>query len=322
MTDGTDTPPDGSGAAGHTPVLLGEVLRLLEPQPGQVCLDCTLGRGGHAEAIAARLKPSGLLIGLDTDPGNVRVAEARLEGGDTPVRCVHANFREAAGVVASFGKDGVDLLIADLGFASTQMDDPARGLSFREDGPLDMRLDPTRGQTAADLVNTLPEGELADLIYELGEERLSRKIAALIVERRAENPITTTTELAGLVRKAYARGRRGKAGRRTRLRIDPATRTFMALRIAVNDELGALRDLLDAIPGVLKPGGTAAVISFHSLEDRLVKRAFAAAGRGGGYGVLTLKPVTAGKAERASNPRSRSAKLRAIRRDHADGGGE
>jgi 16S rRNA (cytosine1402-N4)-methyltransferase len=226
---------------------------------------------------------------------------------------------------------GVDCLLADLGFASNQMDDVSRGLAFSGDGPLDMRLDPGADITAERLVNSLPEKELADLIYEFGEERLSRRIARKIVEQRRIEPITTTSGLADLVRRCYPRpgprALRGKGPKRPGRkpwesrpggwrghRIDPATRTFMALRIAVNDELGSLDSLLEGLPGLLNPGGRAAVISFHSLEDRRVKRAYQALRQERGYDLLTRKPVTAEEQETDTNPRSRSAKMRVIQK--------
>ncbi len=315
---------------------------MLAPQPGQVILDCTTGRGGHGALLIPRLGPGGRYIGLDMDPGNVAYSRERLgpiaaEAG-VELEIVHSNFREARWVLERRGIAGVDGVLADLGFASNQVDDPARGLSFSEEGPLDMRMDTGSPVTAERLVNTLPEDELADLIYEFGEERLSRRIARKIVEQRQREPITTTSGLAELVRRAYPRPPRGSAAAKSKgskksrgrgKRIDPATRTFMALRIAVNDELGALDGLLADLPGMLKPGGLntggvktgernpggrAAIISFHSLEDRRVKRAFAGLGQDAGFTVLTRKPVTADDDETRHNPRSRSAKLRGIQR--------
>jgi 16S rRNA (cytosine1402-N4)-methyltransferase len=329
-------------------VLAVEVVELLDPQPGSVVLDCTAGRGGHGALLIPRLGPGGRYIGLDVDPGNVAYSLERLgpiakEAG-VELEIEHANFRDARWVLERRGLLGVDGVLADLGFASNQMDDPGRGLSFSGDGPLDMRMDTGATVTAERLVNTLPEGELADLIYEFGEERLSRRIARKIVEQRQREPITTTSGLAELVRRAYPRPRssaaaRSKGSGKSRgrgRRIDPATRTFMALRIAVNDELGALDSLLADLPGLLKAGelepgglkpgapntgepypgagGRAAIISFHSLEDRRVKRAFAGLGLGAGFEVLTRKPVTASEEESRENPRSRSAKMRGIQR--------
>ena len=222
-------------------------------------------------------------------------AAPRLAG--LPVTLVHANFDQLAEVLKTQGVEQVDGVLADIGFSSDQLGDPARGLSFMADGPLDMRLDPTVGGTAADLVNTLPERSLADLLFEFGEERKSFRVAKRIVERRTVKKFETTAELASAVRSCLPRS----GG------IDPATRTFQALRIAVNDELGALDRLLAMLPVVLKPGGRAGIISFHSLEDRRVKQAFRESAV---WAPKTKKPVEAGEAETATNPRSRSAKLR------------
>ena len=329
--------------SGHLPVLPREVLEYLDPRPGQVVLDCTVGRGGHGELVIPRLGPGGWYVGLDMDGGNAAFSRERLgpvaaEAG-VRLEVVQANFREAPAVLDGLGIDGVDGLLADLGFASNQMDDPGRGLAFSEDGPLDMRLDPGAEVTAERLVNSLPEKDLADLIYEFGEERLSRRIARKIVEQREIEPITTTSGLAELVRRCYPRprnplhkgpkrsGRKSwetrpgpSRGRRARARIHPATRTFMALRIAVNDELGALDGLLAELPGLLKPGGCAAIISFHSLEDRRVKRAFLALRQARDYTLLTRKPVTADEDECRANPRSRSAKMRVAQKSATQDG--
>ena len=284
----------------HVPVLAADVLRLLDPQPGQTWVDCTVGGGGHSRLVAQRLGDSGRLVGLDQDPTMLELARPRLAG--LPVTLVHANFDQLAEVLAGMGIEKVDGVYADLGFASDQVDRADRGFSFREDGPLDMRLDPTTGPTAADLVNTLSEAALADVFFEYGEERHSRRVARRVVERRTEKPFATTAELAEVVRRSVPRS----GG------IDPATRVFQALRVAVNDELGALDRLLAVLPRIVKPGGRAGVISFHSLEDRRVKHAFRTAEV---WQVLTKKPVEAGDAEVARNPRARSAKLRvAVRR--------
>lgn len=296
-------------------MLVEEVLAVLNPRPGQICLDCTVGRGGHAEVLIPRLAPGGRYLGLDVDPDNIRYVQERFQDPAVRVDWMVENFSNAPRALASLGISKVDLLLADLGFCSTQMDDPARGFSFRADGPLDMRLDPHLPTTAADLVNRLSEHELADLIYTLGEDRLSRRIARKIVEARARSPINTTAELADVVRRACHRGRpqRRKTFPRGPRSIDPATRTFMALRIAVNDELQALERMLEWMPRVLAGGARAAVICFHSLEDRLVKRAMVGWYHAGLAERLTAKPVVAGIEERRANPRSRSAKLRAVR---------
>jgi len=306
------TPVDHAGLSYHQPVLPEQVLEILNPQPGRVCLDCTVGTAGHALEIAPRLAPGGRYVGLDVDPGNIAIAKERLDGAPVCVDLIRSNFTAARAALDEAGVEKVDLLLADLGFASNQMSDPLRGLSFGLEGPLDMRLDPTLGTTGADLVNRLPEKELADLIYRYGQERHSRKIARKIVEHRRRSPINTTTGLAQLVRQAQGRSR-GKKRPGGRKPVDPATRTFMALRIAVNAELAALEQLLNSLPGLLQPGAIAVMISFHSLEDRIVKWAFRGLCQTGAAQGLTLKPVTASESQRRDNPRCRSAKLRAIR---------
>jgi 16S rRNA (cytosine1402-N4)-methyltransferase len=334
--------PEQDYDAGHLPVLPEQVLEYLDPKPGQTVLDCTLGRGGHGALLIPKLGltsgPGGRYIGLDVDAENAAFSRDRLgpiaEKAGVRLDIVQANFRDARAVLKQLGIQtpgagaGVDGLLADLGFASNQMDDAERGLSFNEEGPLDMRLDPGSGVTAERLVNTLPENELADLIYEFGEERLSRRIARKIVEQREIEPITTTSGLAVLVRRSYPRpgnprsprskgkgkGKAGGGSAKRGRRIDPATRTFMALRIAVNDELGALDGLLTDLPGLLNPGGRAAIISFHSLEDRRVKRAYQALRQDRDYTLLTRKPLTADEDETRDNPRSRSAKMRVVQK--------
>jgi 16S rRNA (cytosine1402-N4)-methyltransferase len=298
----------------HTPVLLESVVELLAPRQGQTFLDCTAGLGGHAAAIAARLGPSGTVILNDVDPANLTKASETVGALGVRTVSLRGNFADAPRVLAERGL-AADMVLADLGFASSQMDDPARGLAFSSDGPLDMRLDPSLATTAADLVASLPESELTRIIGEFGEDRDARRIARKLVEARRERPISTTRQLAELVRQA--------SGRRSAGAIDPATRTFQALRIAVNDELGSLEALLSAVergagaaggkPGWLNPGARVAIISFHSLEDRPVKRSFAGLVERGLATGLTRRPVEADERELAANPRARSAKLRAIR---------
>ncbi|MBS1822814.1 MAG: 16S rRNA (cytosine(1402)-N(4))-methyltransferase RsmH [Acidobacteria bacterium] len=288
----------------HVPVLLDEVLEYLNVRPGGVVADATLGLAGHSSEIARRLGPKGTLIGFDRDPEAMALATARLEalreelGAEMPtVRLVPKAFSEAASEIDPGSLDG---LLADFGVSSLQLDEAHRGFSFRADGPLDMRMDTRAGETAEQVVNQEDENELANLIYEFGEERRSRRIARAIVRAR---PITTTAELARVV-SAAAPSMKGD-------KIHPATRTFQALRIRVNDELGEIRTLLESAPSLLKPGGRLVLISFHSLEDRLVKDAFREAAREGVLEVLTKKPVVAGEDEESRNPRSRSAKMRA-----------
>jgi 16S rRNA (cytosine1402-N4)-methyltransferase len=290
-------------------VLPAEVLQFLEPAPGQIVVDATVGAGGHSRLLAERVVPGGRVIGLDRDPAMLDLARPRLAG--LPVTLVRAGFDQLRRVLDDLGIATVDAVLADLGVCSDQLDDAGRGFSFQQEGPLDMRLDPGQGEPAAALLNRLNERDLADLIYRYGEERFSRRIARKIVEVRRRTPLATTEQLAALVRGCVPRprgkGRRGKHGPT----IDPATRVFQALRIAVNDELGALDRLLAALPACVRPGGRAAVISFHSLEDRRVKHAFRVRQT---WEVLTPKPVQAGEEELRSNPRSRSAKLRSARR--------
>jgi len=288
----------------HVPVLLEEVLEYLNVRPGGVICDATLGLAGHSSEIAKRLGGRGKLIGFDRDPeameaAKVRLEEVRAELGEEMPEVVFEPraFSEASSVIEPGSLDG---LLADFGVSSLQLDEAHRGFSFRSDGPLDMRQDTRTGETAEQVVNQEDENELADLIYEFGEERRSRRIARAIVRAR---PITTTAELAQIV-SAAAPSMKGD-------KIHPATRTFQALRIRVNNELGEIQSLLKSAGSLLKPGGRLVLISFHSLEDRLVKDAFREAGRAKVFEVLTKKPVVADEQEQMRNPRSRSAKMRA-----------
>ncbi len=294
--------------AAHKPVLTAEVVASLAAAKPQVLLDATVGLGGHAEALLDAL-PAARLVGIDLDESNLAVAKRRLERFAPRFRLFQANFADAADVLAAAEVETADAILADLGAASSQFDDPSRGFSFSADGLLDMRMDAGAGATAADLVNNLGEAELADLIYEYGEERYSRRIARAIIAERRNEPILRTVRLAEVIASAIPAPARSR-----RRGVHPATRTFQALRIAVNDELGNLAKLLDAVPGILAVGGRAAIISFHSLEDRLVKRAFAAWATTKHAKLLTKKPTVASPQEVADNPRSRSAKLRTIER--------
>jgi 16S rRNA (cytosine1402-N4)-methyltransferase len=295
-------------ASGHDPVLLSEILTWLDPQSGQTFVDCTLGRAGHALAIAQRLSSNGLLIGLDADPRNLQFAAERLKTSASAPPChtrlFHANFAELADVLEEVGLKQVDGIFADLGISTNQLFDEEYGLSFAAPMALDMRLDPRIRRSAAHLVNNLGEEELADVLYNLADERYSRRIARKIGEARRISPITTTDRLAALVREAVP----VKFG--PPQRIDPATRTFMALRMAVNQEVENLTGLLEQAPRFLTPGGRLAIVSFHSVEDRLVKQAFRSAEQTGLLTVLTPKPISPSSDEIAANPRSRSAKLR------------
>jgi 16S rRNA (cytosine1402-N4)-methyltransferase len=302
----TDTPERGGhGQAGHVPVLLKEAIDFLAVRRGGTYVDATVGLGGHSLEIAKRLGAPGHLIGLDKDPQALEKADVRLgtstgEQADWPrIELRHASFA-SLGEVRSPMADG---LLADLGVSNLQFADPARGFSFQAEGPLDMRMSPQSELTAEQVVNQFDERELADLIYEFGEERRSRRIARAIVRSR---PIRTTAQLAEIV-SAAARPMKYE-------RIHPATRTFQALRIFVNRELDDLRALLEAAPRILNPGGRLVIISFHSLEDRIVKDAFREGVKQGHYKPLTQKPVTPGEQEIDRNPRARSAKLRAAQR--------
>jgi len=329
----------------HIPVLLDEVLEWLDPKPGQTFLDCTAGLGGHAGAIAPRLRarppgPVGTIVLNDMDGTNLARAEAVVRAAlhaalqtlptahaasathpSTTVVTFRGNFAEAPRRMIE-AKLSADLVLADLGFSSNQISDPARGFSFANDGPLDMRLDPTAPLTAADLVNSLPESELAEIIAEFGEDPAAVKIARKLVQERRREPITTTSRLADLVRSS-------RGPHHDRSATDPATKAFQALRIAVNDELGSLdaflaavvRGALEVKSGVgsvpatrpwLSPGARVAVIGFHSLEDRRVKRTFLELQERGLAQILTSTPITASEKELHANPRARSAKLRAI----------
>ena len=286
----------------HIPVLASEVIAWLEPRLGQIMVDGTLGAGGHTRALAERVAPEGVVVALDRDPNAVAAAEDNLRG--LPVKVAQENFSELREVLIEIGVERVDGILLDLGLSSDQLADESRGFSFQAAGPLDLRFDPTAGEPAWRLVNRLSERHLADLIYRFGEERYSRRIARAIVERRSEGEIPTASELANLVRMAIPRSKHEE-------RIDPATRTFQALRIAVNEELKSLELALGRLPDCLRPGGRLAIISFHSLEDRLVKEAFRDDPR---LKNLTRKPVRPSEAEVAMNPRSRSAKMRVAER--------
>jgi len=306
----------------HQSVLLDETLAALDPRRGGVFVDATLGMAGHAEAILLA-NPDNFVIGLDQDAEAVALATERLKPFADRVNIFHSSFSKLKGVLGESGHEKVDGILADLGVSSLQLDNAQRGFSFRFDAPLDMRMDASAAiPTAAELLETLPEEEIANIIYRFGEERFSRRIARRIIERRdAGNPVTTTSELADLVERSVRRSPKDK--------IHPATRTFQALRIAVNRETEVLeRFLVDAV-GSLKTEGRLAVITFHSLEDRIVKQAFqrlsgkcqcppkipqCVCGARKEVEVLTRKPIVPGEEETGANPRSRSAKLRAVKK--------
>lgn len=304
----TDTPQGvghGGGRAIHVPVLLKEAIDFLAVRRGGTFIDATVGLGGHGYEIAKRLGAPGHLIGLDKDPAALKMArEGLMRGEDWPtITLLHRSFAEIAKGQRPATIDGI---LADVGVSSLQLDDATRGFSFQADGPLDMRMDPQSERSAEQVVNHLDERQLADVIYEFGEERRSRRIARAICRSR---PIRSTAHLADVI-SAAARPMNSE-----KRRIHPATRTFQALRIFVNRELDDLRALLEAAPRILKPGGRVVVISFHSLEDRIVKDAFReGAVQNKYFRVLTKKPVTATELENDRNPRARSAKLRAAER--------
>ncbi|ACA59951.1 16S rRNA (cytosine(1402)-N(4))-methyltransferase RsmH [Candidatus Desulforudis audaxviator] len=306
----------------HQPVMLREVLEWLDPKPGGTYVDCTLGGGGHALGVLERIGGRGLLVGIDRDADALAAAAFRLAGYGDGVRLVQADFRELAAVLRRLETGPVQGILYDLGVSSHQLDTASRGFGYQQDAPLDMRMDPGGGVTAADLVNRLPEDELSDLIKAYGEERWSRRIAAFIARERKREPILTTGRLAEVIKEAVpARARRTGP--------HPARRTFQALRIAVNDELGALKTSLHQAVDLLDAGGRVVVLSYHSLEDRLVKdtfREFAVhckcppglpecrCGVVPRLDILTSRPRVPGEDEIAANPRARSAKLRAARK--------
>jgi 16S rRNA (cytosine1402-N4)-methyltransferase len=289
--------------ATHVPVLLDEVRSLLQPERGGIFVDCTLGLGGHSRMLLE--SGATRVIGIDRDTDALAIAREQLAAFADRVTYVHADYREVADVLDAQGVTEVAGLLADFGVSSMQLDADGRGFSFRRDEPLDMRMDRSRGETAADLIDRVDETELADVIYRFGEERRSRQVARAIVMARSQSPITTTGRLAEIVR-------RGVAARGWQ-RIDPATRTFQALRIWVNRELDELDSFIGRAASRLQTEGRLALISFHSLEDRVVKHTLRELARGDEavIKVLTKHPVIAGEVEAAANPRARSAKLRA-----------
>jgi 16S rRNA (cytosine1402-N4)-methyltransferase len=290
-----------SGPTQHVPVLADEVVAWLRPIPGQIVADGTLGGGGHTRLLASAVSGTGTVIALDRDP--IPVERAVSELSCLPVRAIQANYSDLPEILGQLGIEAVDAILLDLGLSSDQLADDERGFSFQSAGPLDLRFDPSRGEPAWKLIERLSAEHLAELIFRYGEERFSRKIARRIVETRRKAPIRTSAELAEIVRQTVPRSHAD--------RIDPATRTFQALRIAVNDELKWLEVALRRLPDCLRPEGRLAVISFHSLEDRLVKEAFRNDKR---LRVLTRRPIRPSENEQQNNPRSRSAKLRVAER--------
>ncbi|MDD5457939.1 MAG: 16S rRNA (cytosine(1402)-N(4))-methyltransferase RsmH [Phycisphaerae bacterium] len=295
----------GQDSVEHIPVLEETLAERIKLPQDAVMVDATIGHGGHSFLFGRDLGPKGVLIGLDVDKGSLQRAREKLNDLACRVVLIESNFSRIREVVSDVGVSGVDFILADLGICSAQIADIEKGLSFQQESPLDMRLDESLRLTAADIIDCYDEKDLADLIYEYGEDRASRRIARFIVYERKNKRIETTTQLAGIVCKAL-----GQPGKSRKSKIHPATRTFQALRIAVNDELENLRKLLDGAEKVLRPQGKLAVISFHSLEDRIVKWDMKARAQSGAYNILTKKPLVASEQEKKNNPRSRSAKLR------------
>jgi 16S rRNA (cytosine1402-N4)-methyltransferase len=282
----------------HTTVMRDEVVQAIAPRPGRTYVDATLGAGGHTVALL-EAEPKARIVGMDRDPSAMAAVAERLALVSDRVLLAQSNFSRVREQLDALGIERADGIVLDLGVSSPQLEDPERGMSFRREGPLDMRMDPSSGETALELLGRLADDELADLIYQYGDERRSRRIARSIKKALAANELHTTLDLRRAIVRAVGPARVGG--------IDPATRTFQAIRIGVNRELEELEQLLSALPGVLAPGGVAAIVSFHSLEDRLVKRAFVPPG----WSALTKKPVLPSEEEYAQNPRARSAKLRA-----------
>jgi 16S rRNA (cytosine1402-N4)-methyltransferase len=312
-------PRRSTPAGEHRPVLLAQLLEALNPQPGEIAVDCTLGYAGHALALLQKVGPTGRLIGLDWDTGNLERARQTLAEAALPFSAHHANFAGLPTILGQEAPEGVDLLLADLGMSSMQVDDPERGFSYVRDGPLDMRMDRTRGRSAAELLASIGEGELAKALQEFGDEPAAQRIARAVVAARGETPLQRTSDLVRLIGAALdvpisrEDGWRLKQGK-DRWQTHPAARTFQALRILVNRELANLQELLRVLPSCLKPNGRAAIISFHSGEDRLVKAAFRAGLAAGHFREIAEEPLRAEFAEKQANPRSRSAKLRWARR--------
>jgi 16S rRNA (cytosine1402-N4)-methyltransferase len=289
--------------ARHQPVLLNETIEAIVPQPGRMYADATAGWGGHSEAILEASSPTGRLLAMDRDAEAVAATRKRLAAYGDRVTVVHGEFDRLLEAAERVGAEFLDGVIADLGVSSPQLEDAQRGFSFLDAGPLDMRMDRSQKETAADLIERLDEDELANVIYQYGEERQSRAIARSIKRALHQGHLSSTVDLRRAVVRVLGPHRQGRS--------DPATRTFQALRIAVNRELDQLQALIDLLPHLLADSAVVAIISFHSLEDRLVKRAFAGDQR---LVVLNRKPLTASQKEKRENPRARSAKLRAARR--------
>lgn len=314
MVRGSRSTPPGE----HRPVLLDEVLKALDVRPGAVVIDATVGWAGHAAELLHCAGATGRLIGLDLDAENLPRARERLDATGLPFRLHHSNFAALPAILAAEGVGTVQAVLADVGMSSMQVDDAQRGFSYVRDGPLDMRMDRSRGRTAAQLLATIAEPDLAQALRDLGDEPEAERIAAALVGARQVRPLERTSDVTRVILEATQ-----PAGTKSRWRLHPApgrwnlhpaARTFQALRILVNRELGNLEQLLRVLPDLLAPGGVAAIISFHSGEDRLVKSAFRAGWHSGAYSDISTEPIRATLTERTANPRSRSAKLRWARR--------
>jgi 16S rRNA (cytosine1402-N4)-methyltransferase len=310
MARGQRSTPAGE----HWPVMLEEVLAVLRPQPGETAVDCTVGWAGHAGHLLRLVGCEGQLIGIDFDKENLPRARERLQAVGSWFALHQGNFAGLPAILAAEGVSSVDAVVADLGMSSMQVDDAERGFSYRRDGPLDMRMDRSRGKTAAQLLATISQKELGDALREWGDEPHAQTIAAAIVAARQRQPLERTAQLAGIILDATREDREGAEWRLhpgpKRWNLHPAARTFQVLRILVNRELANLEQLLRVLPDCLKPGGRAAIISFHSGEDRLVKSAFRAGLAAGTYARTSPEPLRATEEEKAANPRARSAKLR------------
>jgi len=309
----------------HIPVLLKEVIKYLKPQPGQLMIDCTAGGGGHSKAILERLLPGGRLIALDQDAAAVKAATKTLEPlGPENFSVIQTNFSNLKKALQSVCSENADGILLDLGVSSHQLDEKERGFSYQHDAPLDMRMDQTTDYTAADLLNHASEEELARIIWEYGEERWGKRIAEFIVAERKKGEIVTTGEFVDIIKKAVPKGARREGPH-------PAKRTFQAIRIAINKELEVLETVIEQGVEILKPGGRMAIITFHSLEDRIVKKMFqnlakgctcpqdfpvCVCGKKAAVKIITPKPILPAEDELLQNPRSRSAKLRVIEKTH------
>jgi 16S rRNA (cytosine1402-N4)-methyltransferase len=298
---------EGSEDQSHIPVMLSEVMEYLKPGPGNIFVDGTLGLGGHAKAVLERIGTQGRLIGIDRDAHALTVARENLKDHLTRCDLVHDNFCHIAEILAQRNIPSVDRILLDLGLSSFQLNNPERGFSFRAEGPLDMRMDQDSYISAFDLVNSLSEAEISLILRDFGEERWHHRIARYIVAGRSRKPIETTKELSSIVLRAMPHGIQ-------REKIHPATRTFQAFRIAVNRELEALEETLDKCSNVLAASGRIGVISFHSLEDRIVKQKFRDLAKNGRLNVITKKPLRPSESEAEFNPRARSARLRIAER--------